>query len=233
MISAVIFDFNGVLVDDESVHFALFREVLAQEGVTLTAQDYHDRYLGYDDAGCFEHVLQDVGQSYDDARIADMIARKGARYFEVAEQGLKYFPSAAETVRRMADHYPVAINSGALRAEIVFTLEKLNVRDRVSAIIAAEDALRCKPDPAGYLQALDALRLTHPALDLNAARCLVVEDSLAGVISAKGAGMKAVGITQTYPAGELLRSGADAVIDGLAELTPAWIEATFADAPAK
>ena len=60
---AVIFDFNGVLVDDESVHFALFREVLAQEGVTITEQDYHERYLGYDDRGCFEAALLDAGQS--------------------------------------------------------------------------------------------------------------------------------------------------------------------------
>jgi len=230
MISAVIFDFNGVLVDDESVHFDLFREVLEQEGVRITYQDYHDRYLGYDDAGCFEHVLQDHGQAFDEARIADMIARKGARYFEVAEQGLKFFPDAAETIRRMADNYPVAINSGALRAEIVYVLERLGLRDRVSAIIAAEDATKCKPDPAGYLQALDALREGRPELD--AAVCLVVEDSLAGVISAKGAGMKAVGITQTYPAEDLLRSGADAVIHGLSTLTPAWIDATFSDVPA-
>jgi HAD superfamily hydrolase (TIGR01509 family) len=227
MISAVIFDFNGVIVDDESVHFDLFREVLEQEGVIITYQDYHDRYLGYDDAGCFEHVLADHGQTYDDARIADMIARKGRRYFEVAEEGLKYFPDAAATIRRMADQYPVAINSGALRAEIVFTLEKLGLRDRISAIVAAEDATHCKPHPAGYVQALEALRRTHPVLDLQPASCLVIEDSMAGLQSAKGAGMKAVGITQTYPAADLLGAGADATIDGLATLTPAWITATF------
>ncbi|MDG3003465.1 HAD family hydrolase [Paludisphaera mucosa] len=232
MISAVIFDFNGVLVDDEWIHFDLFREVLEQEGVVITYQDYHDRYLGYDDAGCFEHVLDDAGQSYDAARIADMIARKGKRYFEVAAEGLKFFPEAAETIRRMQEAYPVAINSGALRAEIVFALERLSVRDRVAAIIAAEDALRCKPDPAGYVQALDALRAKFPRAVIQAETCLVIEDSLAGIQSAKGAGMKAVGITQTYPADDLLRAGADAVIDGLATLTPAWIDATFAGAPA-
>ncbi|AMV39025.1 HAD family hydrolase [Planctomyces sp. SH-PL62] len=231
MISAVIFDFNGVIVDDESVHFDLFREILEQEGVIITYQDYHDRYLGYDDAGCFEHVLEDAGQAYDSARIADMIARKGVRYFEVADQGLKFFPDAAETIRRLAEQYPVAINSGALRAEIVYSLERLGLRDRISAIVAAEDAFRCKPDPSGYVQALEALRANRP--ELNAADCMVIEDSLAGIISAKGAGMKAVGITQTYPADELTRSGADAVIDGLAELTRPWIDATFADVTAR
>ena len=72
-IGAVIFDFNGVLVDDESVHFALFREVLAQEGVTITERDYHERYLGYDDRRCFEAALRDAGQCSDpgSARSAD------------------------------------------------------------------------------------------------------------------------------------------------------------------
>ncbi len=233
MISAVIFDFNGVLVDDESVHFELFREVLEQEGVKITSRDYHDRYLGYDDAGCFEHALADHGQSYDQDRIAGMIARKGKRYFEVAEKGLRYFPDAAAALRRMTDRYPVAINSGALRAEIVYTLDKLGAQEHVSAIIAAEDALRCKPDPAGYVQALDALRLTHSELELQPEQCLVVEDSTAGIQSAKGAGMKAVGITQTYTAAELTAAGADATIDALSELTPAWIEATFAPSPTR
>lgn len=234
MISAVIFDFNGVLVDDESVHFDLFREVLEQEGVTLTDRDYHDRYLGYDDAGCFEHVLHDAGRTTDAAQIAGLIARKGARYAEVAEQGLRYFPHAAETLKAMADAFPVAICSGALRSEIVYVLDRLGLRDRVSAIIAAEDAHKCKPDPAGYLQSLDALR-AHLAASgakgpvLEARNCLVVEDSLAGIVSAKGAGMWGVGITQTYQAHQLRQSGADAVIDGLATLTPAWIKETFPD----
>jgi HAD superfamily hydrolase (TIGR01509 family) len=234
MISAVIFDFNGVLVDDESVHFDLFREVLGQEGVSLTDREYHERYLGYDDAGCFEHVLRDAGRETTPEYIAGLIARKGARYAEVAEQGLRFFPDAAETIKRMADAYPVAICSGALRSEIVYVLNRLGVRDRVSAIIAAEDAHKCKPDPAGYLQSLDALRAHLAAAGakgpaLEARNCLVVEDSLAGVVSAKGAGMWAVGITQTYQAEQLRQSGADAVVDGLATLTPDWIGRTFPD----
>ncbi len=95
-IGAVIFDFNGVLVDDESVHFALFQEVLAQEGVAITEQDYHERYLGYDDRGCFEAALRDGGQAADRVRLDELIARKARRYVEVAEQGLRFFPAAAE-----------------------------------------------------------------------------------------------------------------------------------------
>ena len=236
MIRAVIFDFNGVLVDDESVHFELFREVLAEEGVAITEHDYHERYLGYDDRGCFAAALGDAGQAFDDARLDDLIGRKARRYVEVAEKGLRYFPSAAETIAAMAARWPVAICSGALRSEIEYALNRLGRRDRVVAIVAAEDAHKCKPDPAGYLQTLEALRghlgrepATGPALE--ARECLVVEDSLAGIISAKGAGMWAVGITHTYTAPQLRQSGADAVIHGLDELTPDWIDRQFAKIP--
>jgi beta-phosphoglucomutase-like phosphatase (HAD superfamily) len=240
MIRAVIFDFNGVLVDDESVHFDLFREVLAQEGVTITAHDYHERYLGYDDRGCFAAALGDAGQPFDSRRLDELIARKARRYVEVAERGLRYFPGAAETLAAMAARGPVAICSGALRAEIEYALRRLNRREQVAAIIAAEDAHKCKPDPAGYLQALDALRAHlgdmprtggHPSTPLQPGECLVVEDSLAGIISAKGAGMWAVGITHTYNAPQLRQSGADAIIHGLEEFTPAWIDRTFQGDP--
>ena len=158
MIKALIFDFNGVLVDDESVHFELFREVLEQEGVVITERDYHERYLGYDDRGCFAAALGDAKQSFDEQRLDDLIARKARRYVEVAEKGLRYFPAAAETLANLANRWPIAICSGALRSEIEYALNRLDRRDHVVAIIAAEDAHKCKPDPAGYLQALDALR---------------------------------------------------------------------------
>ena len=239
-VGAVIFDFNGVLVDDESVHFALFREVLAQEGVSITERDYHERYLGYDDRGCFEAALRDAGQSADRSRLDGLIARKAARYVEVAEQGLRYFPAAAETLGAIASRWPVAICSGALRSEIEYALRRLGLLDRVAAIISAEDTDKCKPDPEGYRLALVALRARRrsagaepgpgpgpgpgaPA-DLSSAGCLVIEDSLAGIASAKGAGMWAVGVTNTYNADQLRQAGADAVVDELATLTPAWIE---------
>ena len=101
-IGAVIFDFNGVLVDDESVHFALFTEVLAQEGVTLSEKDYHERYLGFDDRKCFETVLRDSQKSADADHLDQLIAQKARRYVEVASQGLRFFPAAAETLRTMA-----------------------------------------------------------------------------------------------------------------------------------
>ena len=241
-IGAVIFDFNGVLVDDESVHCALFQEVLAQEGVVITEQDYHDRYLGYDDRKCFEVALDDGGQSWDRERIDRMIAQKGRTYVEVADKGLRFFPAAAETLGAVASRWPVAICSGALRTEIEYALRRLDRIDRIAAIISANDTDKCKPDPEGYHLALAALQAhtrdrrrqeardssPNPVpLDLAADHCIVIEDSLAGIIAAKGAGMQAIGVTNTYSAEQLRQAGADVVITELAALTPEWIDLRF------
>ena len=227
MIQAVIFDFNGVLVDDESVHFALFQEVLAAEGVSIGERDYHDRYLGFDDRECLETAMADAGKHASSDKIDAMIARKAVRYFEVAEQGLRFFPQAAQTIAAMADRWPVAINSGALRPEIEYSLGKMGVRDRVLAIVSAEDTLKGKPDPEGYVRALDTLRREPGLADLPAHACLVIEDSLAGIISARGAGMRTVGIAQTYSETELLGANPDAIIADLHAFTPAWVDRMF------
>ena len=227
MIRAVIFDFNGVLVDDEIVHYELFRDVLAEEGLVLSERQYHETYLGYDDKRCFEEVFKDSGRSLAGAEAAKLVARKGRRYVERAEGGLRYFPGAADCLEAMAARWPLAINSGALRGEIEYALRRLGVLDLISAIVSAEEAQRCKPDPEGYLLALDALRSRHGE-DIEAAHCLVLEDSLAGVQSAKGAGMWAVGVSNTYDAEALRGAGADAVIEGLEGFGPEAVERLFA-----
>ncbi|MEO6808688.1 MAG: HAD family phosphatase [Isosphaeraceae bacterium] len=226
MISAIIFDFNGVLVDDEAVHFELFREVLAGEGIALSERAYQAEYLGYDDRGCFEVALERAGQSNTKGRVDDLIARKASRYAALAETGLRFFPGAAEAVSALADRWPLAICSGALRGEIEFALARLGVSDRVEAIISAEDTQRCKPDPEGYLLALEALR-SVVGDDLQAGQCLVVEDSLAGVQSAKAAGMWALAVAHTYPADQLRAAGADAVLERLDALDPTRVVRFF------
>ncbi len=226
MIRAVIFDFNGVLVDDEHLHFELFREVLAQEGVFITSEDYHGRYLGLDDRGCFEASLNDAGRDAGRGRVEGLIARKAKRYAEVAPGILRFFPGAAECLAALADRWPLAINSGALRPEIEFALGLIDRRDRVALIVSAEDTERCKPDPQGYTLAYQGLKAAALA-DLAPDECLVIEDSLAGIESAKGAGMWAVGVPNTYPEDRLRASGADDVVAGLPEFNPDWISARF------
>jgi beta-phosphoglucomutase len=229
MVRAVIFDFNGVLIDDESVHCDLFREVLAREGVVMTEHDYHERYLGLDDRGCFEAALRDAGQAAGRERLDTLIATKARRYLEVASQGLPLFPHAPECLAELAGRFALAINSGALRPEIELALSLMKRRALIAAIVSAEEADRCKPDPQGYTLALEKLRAVEGLglADLVPSECLVIEDSLAGIESAKGAGMWAVGIPNTYSAEDLRQAGADAVVVSLAAFTPDWIAGRF------
>ena len=236
-IGAVIFDFNGVLVDDEPIHLALFTEVLAQEGVTLSEKDYHEHYLGYDEQEVLQEWFFAIRKSHANSNhLDDLIARKARRYVEVASQGLRFFPAAAETLQTIAAHWPVAICSGALRAEIEYSLLRLDRLDQITAIISAEDTTKCKPDPEGYRLALAALRRhagngkteVQSLTELTPSACLVIEDSLAGITSAKSAGMRAVGVPNTYTIEELFQAGADDVVPGLVKLTPEWIDRRFA-----
>lgn len=226
MIRAVIFDFNGVLVDDEHLHFELLRDLLAGQGITLSERDYWDVYLGYDDRRCFEEALRVHGRLKDSAQVDALMHRKAALYLERARDGLRFFPGSARCVQELSERWPVAINSGALRAEIELALGVLGIRRCVGPIISAEDTECCKPDPEGYLLTLDALRAAHGE-DMEAGHCLVVEDSLAGVQSGKAAGMWVVGVTNSYDADALRGAGADAVVGDLDELSVAAVQRLF------
>ncbi len=226
MLRATIFDFNGVLVDDEGLHFALFREVLAGVGVGLTDRAYHEEYLGYDDRGCFSAALAAAGRPVDDRGIARLIDIKARRYVEEAANGLRVFAGAADAVRSLADVGPLAICSGALRGEIELALGLMGVRDHVAAIVSAEDTTRCKPDPEGYLLALDMIRSLADR-SLAAEHCLAIEDSLAGIAAARAAGLSVVAVANTYPAADLLQAGAAEVLDSLESVTPSWVASRF------
>lgn len=225
MFPATFFDFNGVLVNDEVVHFETFREVLAGLGVALSEHDYLHRYLGFDDAGAFSAILSDAGQKPTATQIAQLIEAKRPLYMARARAMLPTFPGAAELVRRRADVGPALVVSGALRDEIELGLEVLAVRGSIAAIVSAEDTQTCKPDPEGYLLGIEWL--AERGQESLARRALVIEDSLAGVEAAKAAGLACVAVTHTYSERELLGAGADAVATSLAGIDDPLLHALY------
>ncbi|MDX2029915.1 MAG: HAD family phosphatase [Blastocatellia bacterium] len=223
---AIIFDFNGVIVDDEPLHLELFRAVLAEEGIPLTDEAYHERYLGFDDRGAFVAVLRDAGRASraDEAGyIAELIERKAALYREAIERRYLLFPGVVDLVRGLAERFPMAIASGALRNEIELVLTRGEIRDCFREIIASEDVAVCKPDPEGYLKALAALnaRDSGSAREIEPAECLAIEDSIAGIEAARRAGMRCLAVTNSYAAEQLTR--ADRIVNTLAGCDPAAI----------
>src|SRR5678816_3026820 len=122
---AIVFDFDGVIADSERLHLRSYQEILAPEGITMSNEDYFNRYLGYDDVGVFKAVGRDHNVAMDDRRVSDLIARKGQRYESLAASGEMLFPGAAELIRSaVAAAIPIAIASGALTHEIEDVLDR-------------------------------------------------------------------------------------------------------------
>jgi HAD superfamily hydrolase (TIGR01509 family) len=222
---AALFDFNGVLVDDEHVHRDAFRDVLTPLGVAFTDQQYVDRYLGYDDVGAVRAMLVDAGRSPSELEVAQIAQAKQPFYMRRAEESLVIFEGAAAVVRGRASQGPVGIVSGALRHEIAFVLRRMQLEDAVSFIVSAEDTPRCKPDPMGYLLALEQLAVRVGAE--RARESLVIEDSLAGIEAAKAAGLACLAVAHSYPAEQLVAAGADAVAARISAVDDALLGALY------
>jgi beta-phosphoglucomutase len=211
---ATLLDFDGVLVDSESVHLAAFNDALAPRGLAITEEDYLQRFLSLDDASVFRAVIARRGRTLSEDHVRALVAAKGVRFMERFSEGFRVFPGAEELVTRRASLGVVGIVSGALEHEIVFALEKMGVRSKVSFIVSAESSPASKPDPAPYLAAVK--ELAGRGVAPNA---VVVEDSPGGVQAAKRAGLRCVAVAYSCAREELLRVGADVVVADLASLT--------------
>jgi len=215
-LQAIVFDFDGVIANSEPLHLLAFQQALAEDGVELSATDYYTRYLGYDDVGMFEALGRDRGMSMQSARVAELVARKGDRMQDLMRSGSVLFPGALAFIREAAAAVPIAIASGALRHEIDEIIDAAGVADLFATIVAAGDTPESKPSPAPYRLAFEQLReRTGRALDPR--RSVAIEDSRWGLESARGAGLRLVGVTKRYSAGET--SYAELVVDGLSALT--------------
>jgi HAD superfamily hydrolase (TIGR01509 family) len=215
-LQAIVFDFDGVIANSEPLHLLAFQLALAEEGVELSATDYYSRYLGYDDVGMFEALGRDRGMSLQSAHVAELVARKGDRMQDLMRSGSVLFPGALEFIREAAAAVPIAIASGALRHEIDEIIDAAGVSDLFATIVAAGDTSESKPSPAPYRLAFEQLReRTGRALDPR--RSVAIEDSRWGLESARGAGLRLVGVTNSYSADEL--SSAELVVNGLSALT--------------
>jgi HAD superfamily hydrolase (TIGR01509 family) len=215
MVRAVVFDFDGVIANSEPLHFRAFHDVLAAEGVTLTEADYYARYLGYNDERAFSQIGAEQGRRWDARAIAELIDRKALLMEHIEQHASVLFPGAREAIQQLARQCPLAIASGALRAEIERKLTREQLSTHFAVIVAGDDGVASKPAPDPYLRAVERLAASHGAV--SPADCVAIEDSPWGLDSAIGAGLRTVGITHTYDRQALAR--ADAIIDRMAMLT--------------
>jgi beta-phosphoglucomutase len=221
MIRAVIFDFNGILADDDPIHMQAFRQVAAEEGLGFSDEDYMDRYLPLNDHDCFEELWRTNKRVLPAAELGDLIRRKSVYYFKAIDQKHVLFEGAAEAVRAAANRGPIAIASGASIGEIRHILGAAGLLECFSVIVAAEDVKHGKPDPEPFRLACERLRPRCEGLEPS--ECVAVEDSLGGIQSAQSAGMRCLGIAHSYSRDRLENAKASWVIDSISDFE-GWLK---------
>ncbi|HEY7197278.1 MAG TPA: HAD family phosphatase [Gaiellaceae bacterium] len=202
-VGAVVFDFNGTLSNDEPILCEIFQELFAEHGKPLSAQEYYDELAGLSDP---EIVRTWLGPDHPD--VDEVIRERVERYQDAVADGSTIEEPTREAVRYASERVPVAIVSGAMRAEIEPAVRAAGLSELVSFVVPADDIERGKPDPEGYER---ALALLDGGLD--PAEVLVFEDTEAGVAAAKAAGMQVVAVLGTLSPERL--AAADDTVDGI------------------
>jgi beta-phosphoglucomutase-like phosphatase (HAD superfamily) len=224
MIRALIFDFNGVLADDDPIHMQAFREVACEQGLDFTDAEYLDEYLPLNDWDCFKTLYGKHSRPLSDDELDELIRRKSVYYFRAIAGRPVMFRAAPAAIQTAAGKCRLAIASGAKIDEIRHILTNAGLEGLFSAIVAAEDVKLGKPDPEPFLRALDRLRQHDPSLEIT--ECVAIEDSLGGIQSAHRAGMRCLAVAHSYNRERLCAAEPEWIIDSIADFVP-WLEKEF------
>ena len=217
MLEAVVFDFDGVVVDSEPLHLAAFRVFAERLGLSITQQAYDATYIGFDDRDAFRELLREAGRGVDESQVAAWTAEKADVFDRItrerASAGTLAIPGSVELIRALRhEGIPIAIGSGATRADIALMLGLIGCTDAFPIVVAADDVARSKPDPETYRRACAALGVAPE-------RAVAIEDTPAGLASARAAGMATVAVATSFDAATL-QPHADRVFTGPDQLTP-------------
>ena len=220
MLKAVVFDFDGVIVDSEPLHFEALIEVVRPLGFELSYEQYMQRFMAFDDRDCLRLVLEEVsncGGADAFPEVEELVRRKGEAFLALMGRGIEPIPGALPLIEQLSARMPLAIASGACRHEIELITAALGIDSRFDAIFGADDVERSKPDPEVYSLAVRRLSRCHPKKEIEPRHCLAIEDTTGGIASAHQAGLLTLGVCTNLPREYLLR--AHHVVDGLEQVT--------------
>ena len=215
MLNAVIFDFDGIIVDSEPLHFNAFNEVLEPLEKSFTWEEYSKTYIGFDDRDAFRTAFKKEGLC---AKELNRLIREKASAFQTQVHNGKAtpLPGAVDLIKSLPPNLPIALCSGALKEDIDPILKQLGIEGYFDVIVTADDTARSKPDPAPYRLALEKLGISTPAF------VVAIEDTPAGILSAKKNGLKVLAVTNSYDRDYLL--DADSITDTLEKTTRLSLE---------
>ena len=218
VLKAVLFNFNGVIIKDESIHRESIDEILLAEN--LSPQGKKSKVsVASSDKSCLKELLKLRGRSVTDEYLDKLIAKKAIAYRQKLEQlDLPIYPDVVQFIEQMFNNsYKLAVVTGAIGSEVELGLKQGKIGLYFDTIVSGDDISQNKPDPQGYLLAIDNLNKLYPDLNLLPSECLAIEDTFAGLQASKSAGIQAVAIAHTYPF-HMLQRQANWTIDRFADL---------------
>ncbi len=196
---AIIFDFDGVIVDSEPIHYQAFQECLKPFGISHTYDQYVERYIGFDDRDGFAQMFQDAGKELHRDLLDRLIREKFQSFRRIVARGIQAFPGVVELIEDLGRQpLALAIASGSYRVEIEMMLDALGLRHHFPIIVTADDVAKSKPDPETYLIAYRELQRMRPARIRSPRQCLVVEDTPTGIAAARKAGLPVLAVAHSY-----------------------------------
>ncbi len=219
-LKAVLFDFNGVIIKDEAIHQQLIEEILIEENLRPSPQEYREICLGRSDRVCIAELLRRRGRVVTGDYLTKVVARKAESYQRQLEtlEKLPIYPGLEDLIFKIrVAQLPMGVVSGALRCEVEMVLDRTQLAQYFTVIVAGDDIKTSKPEPDGYLLAVERLNQQYPDLKAQASECLAIEDTPAGIEAAKRAGMQVVGVANTYPF-HMLQRQASWTVDYLHDL---------------
>ena len=215
-VEAVIFDFDGVIVDTEPLHYAAFQQTLEPLGMHFTWPEYVETYIGFDDRDAFKYAFASIGTKLGHDALQSLIEQKAAFFQEIIRSDVSAYPGVLDMIFHLREHHiPLAICSGALRSDIDPILTMLGISDCFDVIVTADDVEVSKPDPACYELAFQKLSFAHQH-SFTKETAIAIEDTPAGITAACAAGLKVCAVTNSYPAARL--NQAILIIESLASL---------------
>ncbi|MDR9402967.1 MAG: HAD family phosphatase [Halothece sp. Uz-M2-17] len=219
-LKAVLFDFNGVIINDESIHQNLIEEILLGENLRPEAKEHNELCLGRSDRACLAAILERRGRVVTEDYLDGLLTRKAQKYQELleAEDKLPIYQGVDVFIRDLwGAGLVLGLVTGARRENVVYVLDRIKIREAFAVVLTSDDIRKSKPDPEGYLTAVERLNQQYSDLDLKPEQCLVIEDTPSGIQAAKRAQMEVVGVANTYPF-HMLQRQANWTVDYLQEL---------------
>jgi HAD superfamily hydrolase (TIGR01509 family) len=229
MIKAIFFDFNGVIIDDETIQMKAYEEVLKGHDIALT-EDLYFGALGMDDKTFVQSMFSQAKKPLTDPVLKKVLSDKTDLHRQMIEDELPLFPGVLTFLKATSRHFSLGLVSMANMAEISYVFQRAHLTPLFSVLVNCDDVSVCKPAPDCYragLAKLNDVRQRERKLPLLASECLAIEDSPPGIEAARAAGMRTLGVTNTVSEAALRDAGADVVTKSLSDWTVDAVKRLF------